>query len=141
MTYEEHLRILNSGHGTTLEEIKTEYRRLAKTCHPDMGGDASKFQELTASYDWLLANHVPTRAPRDLTGYQKYFRIFEAGNSFATTVPYDGVLTENVAICGICGSMEFRILLSKGEKLPKEILLLNLGGPAIHMIIRGEHPS
>lgn len=35
----------------TLEELKAEYRKLAKTHHPDMGGDLETMQAINAQYD------------------------------------------------------------------------------------------
>ena len=32
----------------TLKDVKTRYRELVKTSHPDVGGDAAKFKEITA---------------------------------------------------------------------------------------------
>lgn len=38
----------------TVEEVKTQYRRMAKVMHPDSGGDAEAFQALTESYQRCL---------------------------------------------------------------------------------------
>lgn len=35
------------------EEIKTAYRKLVKTMHPDVGGDPDKFREIKNAYDVL----------------------------------------------------------------------------------------
>lgn len=37
----------------TAQEIKTAYRRLARTHHPDRGGDEAKFRRLTEAYETL----------------------------------------------------------------------------------------
>ncbi len=39
----------------TAESIKTAYRRLAMTSHPDAGGDAARFQEIEQAYREALA--------------------------------------------------------------------------------------
>ena len=40
--------------GATADEIKTAYRKLAMVHHPDKGGDANKFREITEAYNDLL---------------------------------------------------------------------------------------
>ncbi len=35
-------------------EIKAAYRRLARTAHPDLGGSAARFDELTSAYETLM---------------------------------------------------------------------------------------
>ena len=37
------------------EEIRTRWRELARTNHPDRGGDVTVFQELSQAYDRALA--------------------------------------------------------------------------------------
>jgi len=39
------------------DEIQTAYRRLAKQYHPDLGGDESKFHEISEAYDTLKNPH------------------------------------------------------------------------------------
>jgi len=39
---------------STLEDIKSRFRELAKKYHPDLGGDSSKFIELMETYNKLL---------------------------------------------------------------------------------------
>lgn len=41
----------------TSEEIKTAYRKLAIQHHPDQGGDAEKFKQVTEAYDVLKDPH------------------------------------------------------------------------------------
>lgn len=45
--------ILGISKSATDEEIKTAYRKLAKTHHPDKGGDKNKFQEIQTAYETL----------------------------------------------------------------------------------------
>ena len=37
--------------GLSIEELKQEYRKLAKKHHPDLGGDTTTMQEINAEYD------------------------------------------------------------------------------------------
>lgn len=142
MTYEEHLKNLNADRTTTVDEIKSEYRRLAKKYHPDLGGDAAKFQMLTASYDWLLLNHVPAKKRRDTTNYQRFFRVFgPLAPVLITDLPYSSVVTEDTVICGMFKDKEFRVILDKGTKLPLEIMILNIADEPKTMIIKGARRS
>lgn len=45
--------ILGVSKSATDEEIKIAYRKLAKTHHPDKGGDKNKFQEIQTAYETL----------------------------------------------------------------------------------------
>jgi hypothetical protein len=39
---------------TTADAVRAAYRRLARTAHPDRGGDAEEFKRLTAARDDVL---------------------------------------------------------------------------------------
>ncbi len=43
---------------TSNDELKSKYRELAKTHHPDKGGSEEVFKELTAEYQYILDNNV-----------------------------------------------------------------------------------
>ena len=45
--------ILGISKSANDDEIKNAYRKLAKTHHPDKGGDKSKFQEIQTAYETL----------------------------------------------------------------------------------------
>ena len=51
----------------TVESIKTEYRRLARLHHPDLGGDTATMQEINAQYHNALAS-VDGQESHDETG-------------------------------------------------------------------------
>ncbi|GAA5124566.1 J domain-containing protein [Luteolibacter yonseiensis] len=43
----------------TADEIKTRYKDLSKSMHPDRGGSADAFSELTAARDAALTSRQP----------------------------------------------------------------------------------
>jgi DnaJ family protein A protein 2 len=49
----DYYQILGINRNSTEEEIKQAFRNLAKTHHPDKGGNKEKFQELQEAYDTL----------------------------------------------------------------------------------------
>eukprot|EP00854_Cymbomonas_tetramitiformis_P030415 gene30415-38020_t len=48
-----HYKILELSSRATPEEIRAAYRRLARTHHPDKGGDSVKFATLQKAFDTL----------------------------------------------------------------------------------------
>src|SRR3990172_6979152 len=58
--------ILEVQPSASIDEIKKSYRKLARTHHPDKGGDLIKFQQLAKAYD-ILSNPV-SRERYDTTG-------------------------------------------------------------------------
>jgi len=73
----------------TPDELKTEYRRLAKLLHPDAGGDKAAFQELLIEYK---------QAKIRLDGFEKVntmpdlFSTSGAYEYFRRPVKYGGVM-------------------------------------------------
>jgi len=53
-TIEEALDILELPKLITKEDIKKQYRFLAKKHHPDIGGDAQKMEQLNRAYKLLM---------------------------------------------------------------------------------------
>lgn len=50
--------VLHLTEGAPLELIRAAYRILAKTYHPDMGGDAEKFKSLNKAYKELMKEYT-----------------------------------------------------------------------------------
>ncbi|MGB0639416.1 MAG: DnaJ domain-containing protein, partial [Myxococcota bacterium] len=54
----DYYRVLNVGSGATSDDIKKAFRKLARTCHPDVSGDdpkaATKFAEIREAYETLV---------------------------------------------------------------------------------------
>jgi curved DNA-binding protein len=48
-----HYETLGVSPTATPEELKSAYRKLAKQHHPDLGGDAAKFQQINEAYETL----------------------------------------------------------------------------------------
>ena len=53
------------------KELKSAYRRAAKQSHPDMGGNADKFQRVNTAYDNLKTGRTHTRSPELDKQYQQ----------------------------------------------------------------------
>lgn len=56
----EHLKRLKLKESASLDDVKKQYRILSKKYHPDLNPsiDRNIFVELSASYEWLLKNHI-----------------------------------------------------------------------------------
>lgn len=50
------LRIFELKHSFTSEDLKRRYRQLAKSYHPDTGGDEASFKKLQSAYTLLQAH-------------------------------------------------------------------------------------
>lgn len=68
--------ILGISRGASNDEVKKAYRRLAHKYHPDKGGDAEKFKQVSEAYQ-ILSNQEK-RAQ-----YDQYGRVFEGGGPSA----------------------------------------------------------
>lgn len=57
-------RLLGLHAAATLDETRAAYRRIARLMHPDRaGGDAERFKEITAAYNWLVARRTEATPP------------------------------------------------------------------------------
>jgi curved DNA-binding protein len=70
-----HYETLGVAKTATPEELKSAFRKLAKQHHPDLGGDAAKFQQINEAYETLSDpqkrahyDHVSTRPQQDPFG-------------------------------------------------------------------------
>lgn len=51
---------LGIAYNSTLDEVKSAYKSLAMQHHPDRGGSATKFQEITQAYELIKSGvHIP----------------------------------------------------------------------------------
>lgn len=74
-----HYEVLRVAVTATDKEIKVAYRRAARTAHPDHGGDAAKFRQVTAAYETLM----------DPTRRKAYDRSYAAGAGTTSTAASD----------------------------------------------------
>ena len=56
--------ILGVPLGSSKPELKKKYRKLAFETHPDKGGDAERFKEITLAYEILSGKRQPNRHER-----------------------------------------------------------------------------
>ena len=68
----DYYQILGVQKGASQEDIKRAYRRLAHKFHPDKGGDAGKFKEVSEAYQVLSSEDKRSQ-------YDKFGRVFEGG--------------------------------------------------------------
>lgn len=62
----------------TLEELKAEYRRLARIHHPDMGGDTETMKQINAQYEAAFnAMNGASDQPRNETAGE-FIRVIDA---------------------------------------------------------------
>ena len=83
----------------TLEELKAEYKRLAKMYHPDCGGSDEMMAQVNAQYDELAKRLPKTRA--DGTTYQPKEEEREAPEQFrASVAAIIGLKGLQIELCG-----------------------------------------
>ena len=83
----------------TLEELKAEYKRLAKMYHPDCGGSDEMMAQVNAQYDELAKRLPKTRA--DGTTYQPKEEEREAPEQFrAAVAAIIGLKGLQIELCG-----------------------------------------
>ena len=56
----------------TVEELKTEYKRLARENHPDMGGTVEAMQAINAEFDILVAT-LPDKLHNEVVAFRSEF--------------------------------------------------------------------
>ena len=130
--YKNYYKILKISSSANDDQIKQAYRLLAKKYHPDINKDGTKVTvQLNLSFEWLEKNHIQVKEKtvrsnhiKDLTGYQKYYRIIDKTNTII--IPYNKIIDEGIVINCMLGFKEFRIILEKNTVLPKTLKLTNV---------------
>lgn len=136
LTLEVALEFFHLNKYSSIDEVKTEYRKAAKKYHPDLnkGIDPKMFTTSTKLYNYILDNHKPVnrlKPPTDISNRIKYFRILTLLYEQKFELPYKDEITEDIAILCMRNDREFRIILDKGQKLPVSLNITNVGKPFI----------
>ncbi|MBI2577494.1 MAG: molecular chaperone DnaJ [Candidatus Wildermuthbacteria bacterium] len=70
----DYYKILGVSKESSPDDIKKAYRKLAHKYHPDKGGDAQKFKEVTEAYQVLSDNEKRAQ-------YDRFGRVFDGGGA------------------------------------------------------------
>lgn len=99
-----------------LDELKAEYRKLAKLHHPDMGGNLQDMQEINAEYDELSKRFAQGEYEEPEDAYTAYTEAEKFRDVILALLRFGGITIE------LCG----RWLWVSGDTKPaKEILKEN----------------
>lgn len=72
MTPSEALEIFGLNNINYSQELKSTYHRLAKECHPDVGGDEEKFKKVSQAYQVLTEMLSQQEAFRESFRFHRY---------------------------------------------------------------------
>ena len=112
-------RIFGIDESSSKEDIKSNFRRLAKKYHPDHNKNnnaTDQFEKLKLWYDYLLANHVQKVVFKGI----KLFRVLSqvSKNEYLIEIPRGSTEIDDVKIIFMIGSKEYSIVVIKGSKVP-----------------------
>jgi DnaJ-class molecular chaperone len=93
-------RILGIEKDATADEIKAAYRKLASKHHPDKGGDAETFKEISEAYESLTAKPRQSRNafPAFTTGMRVKITALEAFTGCAKKIQIGASRIESIQI-------------------------------------------
>ena len=122
-----YLQLLECDAYSTLDEVKSSYRKLSKRVHPDLNSDIDpqKFRDLTEAYNWLMSNHKPKRRPPKDHNDKFYKQWATLNSNMYVHLPIDEVLKETSIYCMVRDD-EFRVKLPAGMKLPATLRITNV---------------
>lgn len=149
-----HFEILGVSQSSSLDEIKSAYRKLAMQFHPDRNpAGEERFKAVSASYAWIEKNHRPgvssihddihykttTSAPADRMAYDVIYRIIEGppdeNHIYHVKIPHTIIDIETRVFFMINykrASIEFKVTLPAGTSIPYTIKTKDL--PALGQI-------
>lgn len=99
----------------TIEDVKQEYKRLAKQLHPDCGGDAEEFKRMQADYQTAFNRYKNYHRNMEGETYEKETQ--ETPEEFAEIINkiihFEGVTIEIIGSwCWVCGqTMQYKEIL------------------------------
>lgn len=98
----------------TLEDLRTQYKKLAMKYHPDRGGSTEDMQQINAEYEQLLKEVGPRRRNREGETYEKA-DYNPAADRFREII--DKIINFNITI-EVCGCW---IWITDGYEYRKEL--------------------
>jgi len=107
MMYSEAIQFLNLNYPVTQDSIKKAYRRLARQYHPDAGGNAEQFKQLTQAYKVALQGPVcqETYTASDYSDTRDYnnYNTRNYNDTYSSKTYYDPVFSYIIylAVAGI----------------------------------------
>ena len=116
MATRDHYEVLCVGKGSSPEEIKAAFRKLASQHHPDRNQDdpkaATRFKEINSAYQ--VVGDPQRRAMYDRFGH----RVEETGSPFASGGPFAGGVVDfsEIAVDGILGDLLGVFGVGRGDK-------------------------
>ena len=75
-----HYEVLGVKPGTSPEDLKKAYRKLALQHHPDKGGDEEEFKKITESYEVLTGKRQDTSPPPNTDPWQHIQNMMDKMN-------------------------------------------------------------
>lgn len=111
--------ILEVTRYSTMEEIRSSYRKMAKIYHPDINASGTeKFREINDAYGWLMRNHRQLVNVNSV-GLDVYYRILDAKDSpfHKVDFPFAEFPTDS-KVYFMLGGGEFKIFIPAKTKLP-----------------------
>ena len=115
---------------TPLEDIKSQYRKLALIYHPDNKSTGSHeiFIKISKEYKEIIRTHRPKVRSNPWDGLTLYRVIPDNTKQiYVTTVPRGCCSYCDVMVVFMWNSIEFRIKLVKGTRFPLTIQITNIG--------------
>jgi molecular chaperone DnaJ len=92
----DYYKILGVTKESTQDEIKKAYRKLAKETHPDKGGDAEKFKDISEAYDIL--SDPKKKEKYDNPTSQQFGSMFDYMNRYGQNIRVGSDLHLNVKL-------------------------------------------